>query len=289
MKRTPKNPGDKEKILSAALLTNAEARFLVANYYQSQEMRKRSDLQIRHLGPERAEGNVIPEVLMLTAEQFMHAEETMAKALRRFAENRAVGQWCMLNPGVGPIITAGLLAHLDITKAATAGAFWKFTGLDPTIEWNKGEKRPYSADAKQLVYHLGECFKRVSGRYPSSLYVRLYKERKQFIVARNEKGFYAERAKTFITNSADVKKVLKKGMLPTGHLDRQACNFAAKIFLAHLHGVMFWDHYNSPPPRPFMIAHRGHTHEIKIPHTEKLFPGFAEAYYIGTPLQEAAE
>jgi hypothetical protein len=40
----------REVVLQAKNLSDAEARFLVADYYQAQEMRKRTDMQVRHLG-----------------------------------------------------------------------------------------------------------------------------------------------------------------------------------------------------------------------------------------------
>jgi hypothetical protein len=124
---------------------------------------------------------------------------------------------------------------------------------------------------------MGESFKKVTNN-PNSLYGSLYQSRKQFIVTRNEAGYNTERAKTFHTNSEHVRGFLKKGLLPPGNLDRQACNFAAKIFLSHLHVVMYWNHYKKAPPKPFATAILGHAHEILIPGLE-LFPGLSEAYY----------
>jgi hypothetical protein len=37
-------------------------------------------------------------------------------------------------------LAAGLLAHIDITKAPTAGSIWRYAGLDPSIEWLGREK-----------------------------------------------------------------------------------------------------------------------------------------------------
>jgi hypothetical protein len=43
-----------------------------------------------------------------------------------------------------------LLARIDIVKAPTAGHIWRYAGLDPTVRWNKGEKRPWNAGLKVL-------------------------------------------------------------------------------------------------------------------------------------------
>lgn len=281
MKRAPVDipPISKEVVLQAGKLTNPEARFLVSQYYDMQNMRKRADMQIRHLGDK-----VLPTLLQYTADSAAMIEAQLVKGLKNFAESDPVGLWMLAQDGVGPVIAAGMLAHLDIEKAPTAGHFWSFAGLDPTRKWEKGQKRPWNADMKQLCYHLGECAKRISWK-EDAFYGRFYLERKKLIEERNATGGYAERAKTFFTKSAEWKKVLEESKLPAGNLDRQACNITAKIFLSHLHAVMYWNRYHRAPAKPFAIAVLGHAHEVRIPKIE-MFPGLAEAYY-GDPLDVA--
>jgi hypothetical protein len=265
---------NKEVVFNAAKLNDAEARALVVNYYQSQEMRKSADMQIRHLGEKAS----VPQ-LQYTADSFAIVEQQVARMLAKYAEGSAVGRWCLRQHGVGPVITAGLLAHLDIKQAPTVGHFWRFAGQDPSAKWEKGQKRPYNAQLKQLCFYLGECFKRTSN-HPDSVYGAIYRSRKALLVERNENGFNAERAKTYKTMSAEVRKKLAEGKLPDGNLDRQACNYTAKMFLSHLHAVMHFDHYGKAPPKPFAISILGHAHEIKIPYAE-MFDGFEDAYYGG--------
>lgn len=275
----------REKVLTAAQLSNAAARFIVSDYYRTQELRKRADMQLRHLGEGAA--TELCHHLAYIGNTHTVMEQQIQRELKAYAESKQIGRWMMAQVGVGPVIAAGFLAHLDITLAPTAGSFWRFADLDPTIEWNKGEKRPYNADVKQLCYHLGECVKRVSGK--NCFYGNLYRSRKDLLVMKNANGAFAERAKTYATKSADVKKTLAEGRLPDSNIDRQACNHVAKIFLSHLHGLMYWDHYKKPPPHPFSIAIMGHAHEIRIPDAETFFPGFVEAYYGAPPTSQAAE
>ncbi len=285
MKRAPRTPKhNAEALLQAANLSNAEARFLVSDYYFCQEMRKRADMQIRHLGDKVSVANA--PVLQWTANQAAEWEKAVQFALGQYAKASRVGFWMLEQYGVGPVIAAGMLAHLDIERAPTAGHFWSFSGLNPAQKWEKGQKRPYNAEMKQLCYHLGECIKRTY-KAKNSFYGPIYASRKKFVQERNETGHNAERAKTFRTTSAEVRKKLAAGMLPDGNLDRQACNYVAKIFLSHLHAVMYWDRYNQPPPKPFAISILGHAHEIRIPRLD-LFPGFEEAYY-GSGYSQAAE
>ena len=287
MKRTEKIATEREKLLAHAVtMDHAEARFLVASYYASQEMRKRLDLQQRHAVGEGVE-TPIPQALSFTSDRFAEIESDMSAALMAYAKSTPVGRWCLSHTGIGPVITAGLLAHLDITKAPTAGHFWSFAGLNPERKWVAGEKRPYNAALKQVCYHLGECVKRCSGK-EDAFYGHIYRERKTFLVERNEAGGNAERAKTFVTKSAEVKKTLAQGKLPAGNLDRQACNYVAKMFLSHLHSVMFWDRYRALPPKPFVIEHLGHVHFVRPPNLEEYFPDYAAALNDAEPRLAAA-
>jgi hypothetical protein len=325
----------REKILTAAKLTNGEARCLIANYYQAQELRKRSDMQLRHQGDKDDHESML--------DYFGHAqaviEGDVKRGLKEFAKASPVGLWMMAQTGVGEVIAAGILAHVDIERAKTAGAIWALAGLDPTQQWISREaadkmvcsqptdldvknlcertgkkfatvhrfattdhagnptsltkaslakalsRRPYSPDLKQVCWHAGQCFKRVSGD-SSSLYGQLYHDHKLLVVSRNERGDFAERAKTFTTRSPEVRAILKQGKLPAGNLDQQACNFATKIFLSHVHAVMYWNRYRTAPPKPFAIGILGHAHEICIPDTD-MFPGLVAAYYGGEALAAA--
>jgi hypothetical protein len=278
----------KEQVLEAQKLSNPEARFIVANYYLAQEMRKRADMQLRHVGdkelPLETQGKTT--LLQYTADAFAVIEDQVKKTLQAFAESDPIGQWCLSHHGIGPVITAGLLAHLDITKAETAGSWWSFAGLNPDRKWQKGEKRPWNADLRQICWHAGQCFKRISHN-KDAFYGALYRERKRLLVDRNLAGANAERAKTYKTQSAEVKKTLAKGQLPDGNIDSQACNYVVKIFLSHLHAVWYWHHHGRPPPHPYAIAIQGHAHFIRVPNSE-LFPGFDQAYYAARA-QQAAE
>jgi hypothetical protein len=283
MKRTSDIPrASKEVVLEAAKLHDAEARALVTNYYEAQKKRQATDMQIRHIG-DRA----LSPALTYTADSYAIVEQQNARFLQKYAEASPVGRWCLAQHGIGPVIAAGCLAHIDITKAPTAGHIFSFFGLNPTVKWKKGEKRPWNADGKQIAWHAGECFKRASN-HPDCYYGAIYRIHKQLLIERNENGFNTERAKTFFTRSDEVKKILATGKLPPGNLDSQACRYAAKMFLSHLHGVMFWCHYGKVPPKPYAISILGHAHEIKIPHLNML-PGLEAAYYGGVALSEAAE
>src|SRR6516165_5476666 len=108
MKRAPEMPRmSKEQILSAAGLSNAAARFLVSDYYNSQDARKRCDMQLRHLGDEAA--GELQALLQWTADANAVMENQIQRALAKYAESSPIGQWMLDIHGVGPVLSAGFL------------------------------------------------------------------------------------------------------------------------------------------------------------------------------------
>lgn len=272
MKRARKYPLPTEKILEAKNLQAAELRLLVANYYQSQEMRKRSDMQLRHLGDKQP----LP-ISQYMAESFADIEEQIAKSFNKILDD-PIAHWIRAQRGAGVIIAAGLIAHIDITKAPTAGHIWRFAGLDPTCKWEKGQKRPFNAALKQICWHLGQCLMKQSND-PDCFYGKLYRQRKAFEIKRNEEGCNAERAKTFkvsVGATKGVKDKLAEGKLPDFNIDARARRYAVKIFLSHLHAVWHWHEYKKHAPTPYVIQFGGHVHTIEVPHGD-IVPGFVES------------
>jgi hypothetical protein len=205
-------------------------------------------------------------------------EDEVAWSLGRYASSQEAGSWALQMRGVGPVLTAGLLAHIDITRASSPSSVWRFAGLDPTAVWAKGEKRPFNARLKVLCWKLGESWKRFSGPSalesgvldkPESLYCRLYRERKALEVERNEQGHFAElAAKTLAERNIRKRETLdyyEAGKLPPGRLDLRATRYATKIFLSHFWNVLYEIEYGKKAPDPWAIAHGGHVDKIDVP------------------------
>ena len=255
----------KDEKQAAVTLGKDEARFLVDAYYQLQDNRIRSDGQVRSMSKD-GEPHA---TLQWLANMNRTLEESIKSALDAYSNASPVGRWMRSQKGIGPVIAAGFLAHLDITKAETAGAFWSFAGLDPRKTWEKGQKRPWNADLKVLCWKLGESFVKVSG-YEDAFYGKLYKERKALEIERNEKGEFADQAaakleKYKIGKTTDAYKAYSVGKLPPAHIHARATRFAVKIFLSNLHHIMYVDHHGKEPPLPYAIGILGHAHMIKPP------------------------
>lgn len=257
----------KRDIISAATtLSDQEARFLVDYYYIAQEDRKRSNNQTRAL-TESQEPNA---VIAWLAEQSTTLEKQVHRALDKYTQAHMMGSWMREIYGIGPVISAGLLAHIDITKAPTAGHIWSFAGLDPQRKWEKGQVRPWNARLKSLCWKVGQSFMKFSN-HPDCFYGHLYRQRKEYEIKRNEEGGNAEAAAEGakrVSKSTDAYKSYSIGKLPPAQIDARARRWAVKIFLSHLQAEWYRRHYNQEPPKPFAIAILGHAHEIKAPEAQ---------------------
>jgi len=245
-------------------LTPGEARFLVDAYYQSQDYRIQAGNQMRSAGDEEPH-----TVIKWHFDQMKAHENEIKRVLDAFTDvqSSGMGVWAKEIVGIGPVLAAGLLAHIDITQAPTAGHIWAFAGLDPTKSWGKGQKRPWNARLKVLTWKIGESFVKVSGN-PKSQYGRIYRERKEFEQQHNDALDYAEQAKRILatkdfSRDTDAKRYYTAGKLPPAHIHSRAKRYAVKIFLSHYWEEAYRRHYHTEPPLPFPVAHLGHVHVIK--------------------------
>src|SRR6266487_57241 len=255
---------DKETRELAAGMDRAGIRGLVEFYYQLQEHRIALDAQVRELEAAEKPAGLTSHF----ATEIGRLERQMPPVLQRWVEARKPGEWLLSIFGIGPVISAGLLAHIDITRAPTVGHIWAFAGLDPTKKWGKGEKRPHNAVLKTLCWKASDSFVKFRGD-ERCYYGHLYAEKKAKIIARNEGGEFAELAKaTLEQRNIKDKELLatyEAGKIPPGRVDLQARRWTVKLLLAHLHAELYRDHFKQEPPLPYPIAFLDHAHVIAPP------------------------
>ena len=173
---------------AARLLGRKEVRFLVDIYYQIQDFRIAAAARGRSADESREPNRVIYWVF----DSMRKLENNVKAAMGEFASEYTVGKWLQSVYGIGPVISAGLIATLEMEpwkcaqntkpgaachpglphgpecrrhRMVTAGHFWRFAGLDPTLKWEKKTKRPWNAFLKTLaVVKLGESFVKVQSR-----------------------------------------------------------------------------------------------------------------------------
>lgn len=262
---------------AASTLSDHEARYLVDAYYQMQADRIRSDHRIKALL--RDESEEPHGVISWLSDQSANLEMQIRGALDRYSGAHPVGRWMRSIKGIGPVISAGYLSGINMTlpRMQTAGAVWAHCGVSPGKDRRiAGVKlsdpvHGYNMRMKRLTWIVGQSFKRLSPDDPEAFYRHIYDKRKAYETAKNEKGDYAEQAAAVLK----AKKIDKKtptyatyasGKLPAAHIDARACRYTAKIFLSHLHHV-WWCHLHpgEQPPKPWIMAHGGHTKYIPAP------------------------
>ena len=251
----------KDLLESSKRMTVDQARFLVDTYYQIQDARIRATAQVRALVTSDEPHSLLDWVGDVNEEM----EKNIKKALNVYAKHHPIGQWAMSITGIGPVLSAGLLAHIDINKAPTVGHIWRFAGQDPTCKWEKGQKRPWNASLKCLCWKIGESFVKVSSN-KNDTYGQFYLQRKEQEILKNENLEFKEQADAGakrVGKTTDAYKAYSVGKLPPAHVHARAKRYAVKLFLAHWHEVAYREHFKCEPPLPYPIAHMGHAHHIK--------------------------
>lgn len=309
---------------AAKLMSKQEARYLVDSYYAMQKDRIRQGNR-----SSQADNSGEPSLaIKWLADQSLLLEDRVGKMLDYYSAANRVGRWCRENKGIGPIIAAGLLAYIDITRAPTAGHIWSYAGINPDIQWadteankkrlktflDKGNKDeltneeifkvatdfnrnpnnlleyftdketgdrlqptledmakylarpPFNQNLKVLQWKIGESFVKIQNS-KGNHYGLLVLQRKEYETNKNERGDYKELAARILSSKNWQKgtptfRALNEGKLSTGHIHSRSKRWAVKIFLSHLHEVMYVDHFGTMPPKPFAIEHLGHAHYI---------------------------
>ncbi len=267
---------NKDLLAVARQMTPASAKNLVGSYYRQQHLRILNSGYARMSDQSRD-----PSALSTwLTEQSIFLEGQLRGALLVWANATPLGRWSMSIVGIGPVLAAGLLAHLDIERSATAGSIWRFAGLDPTVVWKKGEPRPWNATLKVLCWKIGESFIKTKTRQGSQ-YGPLYDARKQYEIDRNEVGYNATYARHMLETfnfrkDSIARQAYLEGKIPPMQIRRRSARYVTKLFLAHWHEVAYFLHYGKLPPLPYPIVYLGHVHVYPVPNAD-LVPGLAEA------------
>lgn len=269
-----------------------DARYLVDTYYAVQKLR--IAIGNRKKASERSgEPSDLTDYL---EKQLELLEKYTATALGEFADAHPLGQWLKTIVGIGPVLSAGLISRTWEYDFKTVSALWRFAGLDPTLKWERGQKRPFNAALKTLCFRIGESFVKFQS-HPESVYGKLFTEIKKEEWERNINGKYSEAAKVKASQVAKdtssylwysgqvsptwVRQILEseatwpekppksfadgQPMLPPAHIHARARRRVVKIFLSHLWEVSYWLRKGVRPEDPWIIAHGGHTHKIEVP------------------------
>ena len=135
---------DMRQMIAKQPVNRREIRHQVDLYYQLQDYRKGGANQQRAAEesdePVGAFSKSIQDTLSKT-------EEEIKRYLDELMDATVIGAWAKSIVGIGPVISAALLAHIDIRQAPTVGHIWRFAGLDPTQHWLGAAKAKARVDA----------------------------------------------------------------------------------------------------------------------------------------------
>jgi len=245
-----------------------EANRLVKLYYQMQRVRIISASQVR--AAEKAEESSY--LVTFFGSEYGIIEDQIKKVLDVYTDHTPIGWVLKQICGIGPVISAGLVSGFDITKAKSAGGFWRYCGLDPTVKKVAGEKLKYNEDMKVLVvFKLGESFVKVKNN-PNAIYSRIYDEWYAEYSRRNAAGEYVNVCNTELAtknfrdkdNNVTYQAYLK-GIYPDSRIYNMAKRKPLMIFISHLFDLEFMLHYHKKSPVPYVIEYLNHVHTIENP------------------------
>lgn len=138
----------RQEVKAASKFSREEALALIGMYYALQKVRvaQGNRISAHERGADTmAKENPAPEdelpIIKRLKGETLRIEIQCQRALREFANASPIGQWSMSQYGVGPVIAAGLLAHIDFSRAKWAGNIYSFAGLNPNQKWEKGDRK----------------------------------------------------------------------------------------------------------------------------------------------------
>lgn len=138
--------------LGAKTLGKDQARFIVDDYYSLQETRKASANQVLALEKSKEPH----EILIWFRDNAERMERSMVRVLDAYSDQFTVGVWAKTQTGIGPVISGGLLAYIEISICPRVGNIWRFAGLDYTNKWLGKE------GARKLIQEIKEAHGKLS-------------------------------------------------------------------------------------------------------------------------------
>lgn len=128
--------GEGQDLPAASFERNTSvAKTLVDLYYNAQRSRIRLNNQVKAVqrGTDQTSG---VEFLSFFLKQQQAVEENAKAWLEAYAVTHKLWPWFEAVYGIGPVIAAGLVAHLGNKPVPNfVGAWWRYAGLDPTQKW----------------------------------------------------------------------------------------------------------------------------------------------------------
>lgn len=175
-------------------------------------------------------------------ERLSGIESEIERSVKPFVQQHPAWFWLKEIKGVAETSAALVLGHIDISRAPTVSALWRFAGfavIDGKSERPKaGQKNAYNSRLRTMVWRLISLQVRLAGPYD-----KVYRAAKHtYLTTRGPGSGFAD---------ANGKE------WTLAHCDMAARRKAAKLFLSHLWEV--WREAEGlPTKRPFITEVEGH-------------------------------
>ena len=224
----------------------------------------------------------VTRTIITTSLQYTNSlQYKVSQTLERFVSRYKVGQWLLAQTGLGAVGASTFLLSFDIRRAPHPSNFWAYCGLRPE-SW---KHRRFNRSLKYIVLgRIGKlCITQKHREH--AFYAQLYVAKLAQIQQLNAEGRYAARAAALLKlfPRSSRSSWWRQNQLHPSMILCYARRWTTKLFLSHLHHVMYEDYYGHPPPRPFAVEYLGRTQVIP-PH---LWPLDAQGKpYTGISLRE---
>lgn len=204
--------------------------------------------EICHQRNELLNLNEQDEVSIYFQDLILQIEKQIDHSLELYCLTMTTGKWLISNVGIGPVSATRLLSYINIHKCRTPEHLWSYAGLSP--KQSSVSKSTYNNNLKEVCIDIGKNFVKYSLKQ-NCFYGILYLEELDRRVELNKKGEYLELAQQSLDsfdpkdkNSTKDKPIYESGKIPQQRLESQAQRYAVKIFLAHLHAVLYYETFN---------------------------------------------
>lgn len=171
----------------------------------------------------------------------------------------------------------------DDLRKISESTGWRYEYLETNSKNEKGNisrkdlkkaivMRPHNATLKKICFLVGTSFIYQKNR-DNELYGKIYTQRLAYETGKNDNLEYKEQAYEkmhIVKKTTEAYKHYSIGKLPPAHLTARARRYTVKMFLSHLHHVMYLSKYGEVPPKPFAIEHLGHSHLVLPPNLDIL-------------------
>ena len=222
-----------------------------------EKVRVRTQVRKTHL---QLDGRKDPETDALL-ERLVNVESYVDGRVATIVEAHPAYDWFSQVKGVGKENIAKVIGMVDISRAETISALWKFAGF--SVEDGKAPKRvkgggklSYNSQLRSMCWRLGSSLLRAKGKFYD-----YYLAQKDSYVSKYEHQGYRIISAAKLP-SKEGKRYEPEGIISEGHIHYQALRKMIKLFLACL-WLVWREAEGLPVTKPYAISKLGHNSFIE--------------------------